>query len=31
MSSILFNDTKSANEKMNDANIRHLHFLHNAP
>ena len=30
-SSILFTDTKSANEKKNDANIRNLLFSHNAP
>ena len=30
-SSILFTDTKSANEKTNDANIRNLLFSHNAP
>ena len=30
-SSIVFTDTKSATEKKNGANIRHLHISHNAP
>ena len=30
-SSIVFTDTKSDNERKNDANIRHLLFSHNAP